>query len=320
MKNIVRHILLMVLFIATLFLSTQNSFAGNWKNDVITQINGVVSNYSIVRTNYDKNSKVKEIGIFFPQISGLSDKTKQNKINKIIKDNALVDCREDMTSYEWYDLDYTIMWSSNRLLSIKFYGNCYAEGAAHPSSFCFTVNIDINTGNRILLTDFINADNDFVNLFIKKAQFLNDPLNLPADVLSVLKEDQFNLSNLQYEFGKNAVFYFTSTGVVFSIYVGHAIGDYSLFSLKYSELSNYIKKNTVWNNIKTDFLSIDYQIIREQCFKTNLAAFENTWFVSGYSNSLNGLIEAFEFYLIDQDGKSSILFQSYFPIIWDIGV
>jgi hypothetical protein len=311
-KNIVRKILLLVLFISILFSSTQNSFAGNGKNDIITQIKGVVSSYSIVRTNYDKNSKEKKIGIFFPQISGLPDKTKQNKINKLIKDNALVDFQKEMTSYEWYDLDYTIMWSSNRLLSIKFRGNCYNEGAAHPSSFCFTVNMDINTGKRILLPDFINMDDNFVNLFINKAQFLNDPVYLPTDELSALKEDQFSISNLQYEFGKDAIFYFTSTGVVFSVYVGHAIGDYSLFSLKYSELANYTKKNTVWNNIKTDFPSTDYQIIREQCFRTNLAAFKNTWFVSGYSNSLNGLIRAFEFYLIDQDGKVKYTFPKTF--------
>jgi len=311
MKKITRQILL-VLSLTFLFSTTQNSFAVKVKNNEITEINGVVSGYSIVRTNYVKNSK--DIEISFPQIKGLQDKTKQSKINKIIKDNALVDCQEDIALYDWYDLDYAITWSSNRVLSIIFTGNYYSKSAPHPNNSCYTVNIDINTGNRIFLPDFINADNDFVKLFINKAQFFNDyaGIDLTEDELSLLKEDKFNILNLKYNFDKDAEFYFTSTGIVFAIDTDHAIGDFSLFSLKFSELSNYIKNNTVWNNIKTDFLLTDYQIIRDQCFKTNLASFQNTWFVSGFNNSQNGVKKTFKFYLIDQNNKIKYAFPNLF--------
>lgn len=308
MKKITGQIVF-VLLIVFLFSAAQNSFAANVKNNEITEIKGVVSGYRIVKTNYDKNSKA--ILVSFPQINGLQDKTKQNKMNKAIKDSALVDLQGDISLYDWYALDYTITWSSNRLLSILFTGNYYSKSAPHPNNSCYTVNIDMNTGNRIFLPDLINADNDFVKLFINKAQFVNDyaGIDLTSDELSSLKEDRFNL---QYNFGKNARFYFSSTGMVFSIDTDHVIGDFSLFSLKYSELSKYIKQNTIWKKIKTDFPSTDYQIIRDQCFKANLTSFENTWFVSGYSNSQNGIKKAFKFYLIDQNSKVKYAFTNLF--------
>ena len=309
MRNMLKRTIYAILILLVL-TTPQSSLAANISNNGVDKINGVASNYNIVRTKYDKNSKT--IGIFYPQISGIKDKTKQIKINKLIKDTALVAVQDSNTIFDWYDLDYTIMWSSDKILSIKFSGNSYVETAPHPNNECFMININMNNGNKFVLPELISINNDFLKLFINKSEFLNDPVELPADTLMELKEDKFSINNLKYDFDKNAQFYFTSKGIVFYISTYHAIGDYTLFSLKFSDLTKYIKSNTLWNSIKSDFVATDYQIVREQCFLTNLVPYGDVWFVSGFNSTQNGIKKDLRFYLIDKNSKVKYAFPALF--------
>lgn len=311
MKKICLSLLLLLSFA---FVATQNSFAESANKMALTEIKGVISDYTIVTSNYNKNSDKRNIRLSFPQIKDLKDKSLQNKINKLIKDTVFTDIERNLESEEYVDYyaNYTTMWSTNKVLSLSFYGNFDIQGAAHPNNVFYTLNIDMATGKQIILPDLVNVNNNFITLFINKAKFLAEPVLLNSEELSFIKDDIFNIEHLQYYFGKHSNFYFTSTELVFSITTYHQIGDYSLFSLNYADMSNYLNQNNLWNNIKSDFTLTDYEIIRNQCFKTNLTSFGDIWFVSGFNSSLNGVIKTFTFYLIDKNCKVKYNFPQLF--------
>ncbi len=270
-------------------------------------IKGVISDYNVVKTSFDKNSN--DIKVFFPQINGLSDKTKQAKINELIKNVALIaDLREDVSWIEWYNLDYDVIWSSNNLLSILLTGNCYAKKAAHPFSFCNTINIDMKTGELIKLSDIVNVNSDFVQLLINKSQLVDGRGTID---FTAIKKDYFNKDDLKTAFENDETYYFTSTGLVFSVSTAHVIGDYALFSLNFSDISKYFKQKSQWENIKSDFPSTNLQIIREQCFKTSLTGFGSMWFVSGFKESSNGVLKSLKFYLLGNDGNVKYEFPDF---------
>ncbi len=275
-------------------------------NKEITSINGIISDYDVVRTSFDKNSN--DIKIFFPQINGLSDKTKQEKINDLIRNTALVDGKDDINLYRTFDLNYTMLWSSNNLLSIMFSGYYDEKQAPHPNRVCNTVNIDMKSGNIIKLDDIVNMNSDFVQLFIDKSEFVDSGATLDFETI---KKDYFNADNLKIYFENNEAYYFTSTGLVFYVSTEHAIGDYALFSLSFSDISKYIKPKSQWEDIKSDFPITDFQIIRDQCFKTTLPGFGSTWFISGFDESSNGILRSLKFYLLDDNGNVKYTFPDF---------
>ncbi len=269
-------------------------------------IKGVISDYNVVKTSFNKNSD--DIKIFFPQINGLSDKTKQAKINELIQNNALKDMQDVERMYRMFEMDYTIMWTSNNLLSILFSGYCNEEQAPHPNSFCNTININMKTGELIKLPDIVNVSSDFVQLFIDKSQLVYGGATLDY---TTIKKDYFNVDDLKTNFENNEAYYFTSTGLVFYVSTAHVIGDYALFSLNFSDISKYIKQKSQWEDIKSDFPSTNLQIIREQCFKTTLTGFGSTWFVSGFDESSNGVLKSLKFYLLDSNGNVKYEFPDF---------
>lgn len=68
----------------------QDGEASQKNNNEIVSINGVISNYDAMKT-------------FFPQINGLSDKTKQEKINDLIRNTALSNVQDDISLYRAFD-------------------------------------------------------------------------------------------------------------------------------------------------------------------------------------------------------------------------
>lgn len=271
-----------------------------------TSIKGVISDYNVVKTSFNKNSN--DIKIFFPQINGLSDNVKQKKINELIRNAALVDTQDDINLYRSFELDYTIMWTSDNLLSILLSGYYDEKQAPHPNRICSTVNIDMKTGNLIKLADIVNVNSDFIQTFINKSQFVDASATLD---FTAIKKDYFNADNLKTYFDNDEAYYFTSKGLVFHVSTEHAIGDYALFSLNFSDISKYIKQKSQWEDIKSDFPSTNLQIIREQCFKTTLTGFGSTWFVSGFDESSNGVLKSLKFFLLDNNGNVKYEFPDF---------
>jgi hypothetical protein len=162
--------------------------------------------------------------------------------------------------------DYEITWKGERLLSIQFIGYKNTPDAAYPSSFAYSENIDINTGDEVKLSDMVQAEGSFASLLMEKS----DIKYLYFDQSRSLKNDESFREPQQSQSIKDYVFktevpvnfskadsadnatissYFTedSLGLVFETI--HAFGDHIEFEIKYKDIQDYmIKDNSLWED------------------------------------------------------------------------
>ncbi len=263
----------------------------------LTRINGVAADYDVVRTKSPDNAK-KGVKIFYPQIKGLSDKTKMTKIN-----NALnKDIGKNYDPEESVDLGYSLLWSSNNILSVEFNGSSYVQYAAHPNNETSYMQFNMKTGDLIRLGDIVNVNDDFVRYFISRAKII-----WPEDEEEYIKENYFDKDKIKNELTNDGWFYFSTEGLVFQISTLHVLGTYAQYGLSFSDISKYVKPGPLWEMIKTEFQPSNFQIIRDQCFKASLNGFENVWFVSGKEKAADGAT-LLKFYLIDGGGNVKYVF------------
>ena len=119
--------------------------------------------YKLVKNVYSN----KKLTVNYPQITNLSDSTKQKSINEIIKNEALkvLNYYKDSTDEVTLDINYNIKLSNENLLSIQYSGISYSKGAAHPNNIFYTTNINLNNASRLRLADLVKMDENFVNKF-----------------------------------------------------------------------------------------------------------------------------------------------------------
>ena len=167
-------ILFIVLLSVCLLVFTKRE-AGN-KNgvDYIASIQNSVNekNYSDINSvTYSENGFSEgSIKIIYPQITG----TEKNNINTLIKNEALSVLKlYDIDDFDELslDIDYEIPMRTDDIISIIFKGNGVVRTAAHPNKWFYTVNVDLKTGEKVHLSDFIS---DFAALAeeIKKQNFV----------------------------------------------------------------------------------------------------------------------------------------------------
>lgn len=216
------------------------------------------SNYKIIKQNYTD----RKVTINYPQVTEMNDSKRQEKINEIIKTEALhilgwySDAQLDKFSME---LEYEIKWQNAEILSIKYSGLRYLKDTAHPTYVFFTTNINMHEGSRLRLKELVNIDVDFVEKlrngkFIAEAspQITIKMLNFTNDRLV----DGLNTADwLGYPANRYGTYsYFTGDSLGVSIEAGHAYGDHVEFEVKYQDIANNIKTgNEAWKSFRQEF-------------------------------------------------------------------
>lgn len=221
-----------------------------------SEISGESNNitYEIIKSEYtDKGIKIN-----FPQITALSDDSKQKKINNLIKSNALevLEYYENVDGKVTLDINYNITWKGPNLLSIQYTGVGNIKGAAYPRNIFYTTNIDIRKEAKLRLIDIVNIDENFVEKF-KEGKYITWDAELNA-AIDFIKDDVYsydlinelkNADSLGEENTSSSFSYFTHDSLGISIGVAHAIGDHAEFEIKYDEIKDSIKaENEIWED------------------------------------------------------------------------
>ncbi|MCL2610817.1 MAG: hypothetical protein FWE02_03965 [Defluviitaleaceae bacterium] len=180
------------------------------------------ANYKIIPRIFE----YENIKITYPQII-MANEEKQNIINMIIwkeMNNMLLYFpeRDELT----LEITYEIKVMSDRLLSIIYTGVGFVQGAAGPLIIFFTTNINIITGERIVLSDVLNINDEFIEL-LKSDYILYSILNLDLRkfIKEIISRENFsirlkNADNSKYigTIYKSEIFtYFTNNGLGISI-------------------------------------------------------------------------------------------------------
>ena len=252
MKKLIIFLLILSLFsFATYsFVISINSLG---KNSIGNDIQAPLE---IANSSYYKINKIsyntENIDMKYPQITNMSETGKQKRINDLIKNDAFTLLDYYNETETGIDIDYSIKLNNQNLLSIQYIGGRYVKGAAYPNNFLYSTNIDINKEKKIKLTDIVEINDTFVKRY-KDGKYnpWDEGLN---SAISYIKND-INSNNLVNEFkyadtldNDNTAYafsYFTKDSLGISVGVAHAIGDHAEFEIKYSDINDLIKHDSI---------------------------------------------------------------------------
>lgn len=134
------------------------------------QIKGdIQENADVTFKILDNNYLQQGIEVLYPSIDGLSDMQIEQIINEQLKSEAFMELRAyhsgevDLKNLS-LSIQYENSYQSSNLLSIIYKGDAYLKEAAYPRSIFTTINIDLDTGKRLILADIIKIDSDFIRI------------------------------------------------------------------------------------------------------------------------------------------------------------
>lgn len=215
----------------------------------------LLGNYYVMYDVNSDNYQDKGISINYPKVNIFSDKDKEDKINALIKSEAL-------KPLEWWknedtevtlNLDYTIKYKSDNILSIEYLGYGNVKGAVHPSNIIYTTNINMKDASLIKLNDILNIDASLIDA-LKKGNYQTYSEGLNLETAGALKEVKSSLSakDLIEELkAEDSKFYFTKDSLGISVSVAHVVGDHVEFEIAYKNLLDNINDS---NEILNEFI------------------------------------------------------------------
>ena len=110
--------------------------------------------------DYQIESAIYENGVVkitYPQFRNMEDTVFQDKINADIMAAAIAGAdNEELTSYT---LSFETADAGSEAVSFVFKGYQYQNGAAYPQNIVKTININIETGESVRLTDYCDLSN-----------------------------------------------------------------------------------------------------------------------------------------------------------------
>ena len=217
--------------------------------------------YDVVDKKYDNYG----LHITYPQITNLNDKDKQNKINEMIKSEALIavhfyDNSDGTSRIEDanFEVNYKIRFESKNVFSLTFSGIENDKGSHYPIDTLYTLNIDMDKCIKLKLKDFVNIDENFADRF-RKCRVSEPGINGIGDrafkfFCDVHSTENFlrcfQVSDSSYNDTPYTFSYITKDMLVISTDIQHNLGDRIEIKLKYEDIKDNIKfDNEIWDGI-----------------------------------------------------------------------
>ena len=159
---------------------------------------------SITESSAEPNIDIK---VHYPQISGLTNKTVEDKINTLLKQEAISAKNEGLDYIKQYPeditpnknevyYDYRIKYNQNNLLSVVLLNYQY-RGGAHGDTVETAHTFDLNTGKDYGMRDLFKADASYVAIFndVVKSDIAERELYLLTPFESITTGQAFYLEN-----------------------------------------------------------------------------------------------------------------------------
>lgn len=241
----------------------------NSSNQVKDSMDNINSNNSQINesaesrneANYRLNKSIfndKNVKIYYPQIIGLGDESKEKAINELIKEGALAYVTNGVDDKLTAEIGCEISLINKDFLSIKYSGVENYAGTVHPNNVFYTTNMDIKNSKILKLDDIALINENLVDAF-KKGKYV--PYGITDDkkgdkehevaiieyVNNLYDKDLLeSLKKADYkgEMGDLPLtsIYLTKDSLGISINVPHVMGDHVEYEIKYESLKNNLSK------------------------------------------------------------------------------
>ncbi|HVW67047.1 MAG TPA: DUF3298 domain-containing protein [Candidatus Peribacteraceae bacterium] len=124
--------------------------------------------------NLNETHDAYTVSVNIPQVHGLKNDKAQTDINaalekiahdqrdSFVKDALQTPVDTATRTKSGLTIDYKGMTLSQNFISILFQASPYMSGAAHPNSYTFSYNYDVDTGAEIKLSDLFKPKSDYL--------------------------------------------------------------------------------------------------------------------------------------------------------------
>jgi len=140
------------------------------------------------------------------------------------------------------DLNSTVLLQSERLTSVLYEGTANVEGAAHPTTVLFSVNLDREQGKKVTLADLVDINDAFVALVMENAaQTLDEAYGATVNTMTAEQWQARLLAADMEQSGDCAAFSPDKTLTIY-LEVPHAAGDVlAVAALPWEQWSGFAK-------------------------------------------------------------------------------
>ncbi|MEQ2467094.1 hypothetical protein [Niallia hominis] len=176
-----------------------------------------------------------KIEVEYPEISnGNSDKL--NKINSVIAKDASYIFEKGSYEGATGEIKYDIPFISDEIVSITYQGLISKRSYAYPTYLFYSINVNIQTGEKVTLGDFVTIDDAFIQEF-RQGEIISssssEEYNALKKYISDLSNEELLNSFLKADkIGSSNVFtYLTDDSIVVILDVIHVLGDFILVEI-----------------------------------------------------------------------------------------
>lgn len=140
------------------------------------------------------------------------------------------------------DLNSTVLLQNERLTSVLYEGTANVEGAAHPTTVLFSVNLDREQGKKVTLTDLVDINEAFTAMVMESAaQTLDEVYGAAVNTMTAEQWQARLLAADTEQSGDCAAFSPDKTLTIY-LEVPHAAGDVlAVAALPWEQWSGFAK-------------------------------------------------------------------------------
>ena len=195
--------------------------------------------YQIKKTLYQSGN----LTIQYPQLTDMTDKIKEQQMNELLKTEAIKFVTQYGDNDSSLSMEYQVTMNTKDTLSVLYSGDY--NGGIYPTHLIFTTNIDLQSGEKLSLSDVASINEEFIDEFKQSPYIDRDQPSSPNKELEAAVIEYLNGFNQQelLEAFKQAdqpsmkdnpygiYSYFEKDHLIVSIQVPHALGDHAEFKM-----------------------------------------------------------------------------------------
>ena len=118
------------------------------------------------------NAQNASVRFSYPQLIDMEDETTKQRVNEFIFNQFMEVAGEDLDIWHYFDMNYQVMLSTPKIMSVVFSGSAGGAGG-FIRSFTRSVTFDINTLQTLALSDFVAIDENLARNLLASDRVFN---------------------------------------------------------------------------------------------------------------------------------------------------
>lgn len=182
-----------------------------------------------------------KVRVSYPQLTGLADIAKQDKINNMLREKAIsvhISNQADADQSYEAESNYSIKCDRDNVISILYTSYANFENSAHPFNIAYAITIDVKNAKELKLTDFVSKVDDTFITKLKSGKYIGEfaeeeQKNIYGVAFDGYESNQDIINVVLNQRGyEESCFYVTPNTIGISLPVPHFAGDHVEYEIE----------------------------------------------------------------------------------------